>query len=80
MGNILLHNLSENKNMRFVDEANERKTGYGAWTWNARFADLDNDGWQDIYLVNGFPYRTSLETNLLYHNTGKLFKTIDHSF
>jgi hypothetical protein len=24
-----------------------------AWSWNGRFMDLDNDGWQDIYVVNG---------------------------
>ena len=23
------------------------------WTWNAKFADLDNDQWQDLFAVNG---------------------------
>ena len=23
------------------------------WTWNAKFADLDNDQWQDLLAVNG---------------------------
>lgn len=25
----------------------------GGWTWNARFADIDQDGHQDLYVVNG---------------------------
>lgn len=71
MSNVLLHNQSPNKETRlFTDEAKKRKVGYGAWTWNARFADLDNDGWQDIYIVNGYPLPMALSTNLFYHNTG----------
>lgn len=68
LNNILLHNISENNNIMFMDQANERNVGYGAWTWNARFADLDNDGWQDLYIVNGYSFPMSLPTNLFYHN------------
>ena len=25
------------------------------WSWAALFADYDNDGWQDLYVANGFP-------------------------
>lgn len=24
------------------------------WTWNAKFADLDGDQWQDLYAANGW--------------------------
>ena len=24
------------------------------WAWGAQFADLDDDGWQDLFVVNGF--------------------------
>jgi hypothetical protein len=26
----------------------------GRWAWGAHFADLNNDGWEDIYVANGF--------------------------
>jgi len=26
----------------------------GGWSWGAQFGDLNNDGWLDLYLVNGF--------------------------
>ncbi|MEK7257983.1 MAG: VCBS repeat-containing protein, partial [Bacteroidota bacterium] len=25
------------------------------WSWTSLFADFDNDGWQDLYVANGFP-------------------------
>ncbi|MCB0706807.1 MAG: VCBS repeat-containing protein [Saprospiraceae bacterium] len=33
------------------------------WSWSALFADLDNDGWKDVYITNG--YRRDV-TNLDY--------------
>ncbi|MEM1294581.1 MAG: FG-GAP-like repeat-containing protein, partial [Verrucomicrobiota bacterium] len=27
---------------------------FTGWTWNAKFADLNNDSWQDIYFLNGY--------------------------
>jgi hypothetical protein len=27
---------------------------YGGWSWGAQFGDLNNDGAQDLYLVNGY--------------------------
>ena len=68
--NALLRNSSEGGRISFVEKANELGVGYGAWTWNARFADLDNDGWQDLYVVNGYNLPMTLSTNIFYRNTG----------
>lgn len=34
------------------------------WTWAARFADLDNDGWNDLFITNG-NIRNFMEADLL---------------
>jgi hypothetical protein len=26
----------------------------GRWAWGSLFVDINNDGWQDIYVANGF--------------------------
>ncbi|WP_420456408.1 FG-GAP-like repeat-containing protein [Rubrivirga sp.] len=41
-----------------------------AWTWNARFADLDQDGWQDLYVVSGHMINRQTDRNLLFRNVG----------
>jgi hypothetical protein len=28
--------------------------GYGGWAWGSKFADLNNDGWEDLYVANGY--------------------------
>jgi uncharacterized membrane protein YraQ (UPF0718 family) len=43
------------------------------WTWNARAADLDNDGWQDIYVGNGFHFgegEWQIHSNVFFRNMG----------
>lgn len=49
------------------------------WSWSAQFGDLDNDGFQDLYVVNGMisvelfshlPQNELIEENLAYHNLG----------
>ena len=48
------------------------------WSWNAKAADLDNDGWQDIYVGNGFHFGDSfyeVQPNVLFRNIeGKAFE------
>jgi hypothetical protein len=44
------------------------------WSWTARFADLDNDEWQDIYIVNGRFSSEKRATNVFFRNErGKRF-------
>src|SRR5439155_3147442 len=57
------------------------KAGFGGWTWNARFADLDNDTWQDLYVAQGSRLRPGSVSATYYSNQqGKGFKEATRSF
>lgn len=49
-GNLL---LKQNTDGNFTDRAGQFQIAHSGWSWNAKFADLDNDGWQDLFVVNG---------------------------
>jgi hypothetical protein len=40
--------------MEFENLASSLGVDLGGWSWGAQFGDLDNDGRQDLYLVNGY--------------------------
>jgi hypothetical protein len=40
--------------LKFDNMARELGVELGGWSWGAQFGDLNNDGFQDIYLVNGY--------------------------
>jgi len=48
--NMLWHN---NHDGTFTDVSKETNTCATLWGWSAKFADFDNDGWQDLFVVNG---------------------------
>ena len=48
--NMLWHN---NGDGTFSDVARETGTCDTLWGWAAKFGDFDNDGWQDLFVVNG---------------------------
>jgi hypothetical protein len=48
--NMLWHN---NGDGTFLDLARETGTCDTDWGWAAKFADFDNDGWEDLLAVNG---------------------------
>ena len=50
-GNYLLRNLG---NGTFADHSEASGTRLNGWYWGSGFLDLDNDGWLDIYAVNGW--------------------------
>ena len=50
-GNFLWHN---NGNLTFSDVSRETGTSETGWGWGAKFFDYDNDGWLDLYVVNGW--------------------------
>jgi enediyne biosynthesis protein E4 len=39
---------------RYLNQAGALNIERGGWSWGAKFGDLNNDGWQDLYLTNGY--------------------------
>ena len=63
----------------FENRAPESGVDASGWSWSAKFADLDNDGLQDLYVVNGMyseasfghlPDAELIEQNQVFHNLG----------
>lgn len=52
----------------FEDQAIERGQELSGWSWNAKFADVDNDGWKDIYISSGFFQSDTRKSNFFYLN------------
>jgi len=55
-GNTL---LSQTKPNHFLEQ--EDMATMGRWAWSSVFADLDNDGWQDLFIANGYITATEPE-------------------
>jgi hypothetical protein len=80
--NVLL--VRDSSTGRFTDEAGQAGVGFTGWSWNARFADVDNDEWQDIYVVAGSWFRATpsgTTANFFFHNeAGKKFSDQTDAF
>lgn len=57
-GNTLFENA---KDGTFKDVSLEAGVTLGRWAWGSRFVDLNNDGWQDILVANGFLTQTGTD-------------------
>ena len=69
--NVLLASTGDG---RFTDKAGDMGVRIAGFTWNAKFADTDNDEFVDLYAVNGWFPDTSREPHIFYHNEqGKKF-------
>ncbi|WP_146591339.1 FG-GAP-like repeat-containing protein [Puniceibacterium confluentis] len=66
--------LLERDGAAYADTAGRRGLEVGGWSWDTKVADFDNDGWQDVYIVNGtwVPNEVS-PSNLFFHNSGGTF-------
>jgi len=65
----------------FEDISEQSGVTTAEWSWNAKFADLDNDEWQDLYVVNGVLITQEFATNNFFHNqAGKTFKSAEEEF
>jgi uncharacterized membrane protein YraQ (UPF0718 family) len=69
------------KGKPFEDISEQSGVTTAEWSWNAKFADLDNDEWQDLYVVNGVLITQEFATNNFFHNqAGKTFKPAEEEF
>src|SRR5262249_34278899 len=69
--NVLLTRAGDNG---FVDKAREFGVQESGFTWNAKFADLDNDEFVDLYIVNGWFPGPQRDASYFYQNQqGKKF-------
>ena len=69
---------------RFADVSEQAGVRFTGWSWNARFADVDNDEWQDIFVVAGSWFRATpsgTTANFFFHNeAGKKFSDQTDAF
>ena len=73
--------LSGQTDHTFKDISKQTGIATAEWSWNARFADLDNDQWQDLYVVNGVPITQEFAANNFFHNqNGQTFKSAEKEF
>lgn len=77
-GNTL---MAGTRNGGFEDEGTVADVRTPGWSWNSRFADLDQDGWQDILVMTGVWFLAeSSSTNVFYHNQGGQFTDATRAF
>jgi uncharacterized membrane protein YraQ (UPF0718 family) len=50
------------------NRSSDSALGQAGWAWNALFADVNNDGWQDALVVNGFLLDTQMRRRLYDQN------------
>ena len=50
-GNTLLQNRHDST---FGDVTLSAKANMGRWAWSSNFVDLNNDGWEDLVVANGY--------------------------
>ena len=50
-GNTLLQNTGEGG---FRDISQAAGVTMGRWAWGSRFLDINNDGWEDLFVANGY--------------------------
>ena len=66
----------------FENRAVDLRVHRTAWSWNGKAADLDNDGWQDFYVVNGmWPRSSTTPSNVFLRNLeGRRFANLTDEY
>jgi len=67
--NILLKRQSDGS---YKDDTEAHGLGVGGWSWDTKIADFNNDGWSDVFIVNGtWVPNEFTPSNMFYLNDGK---------
>ena len=53
-GNTLFRNLGDPDAPKFQDTTKATGVAVGRWAWSSLFGDLNNDGWDDLLVANGY--------------------------
>src|SRR3989338_5497790 len=61
--------LQVNRNGLFLEDAEARGIDATGWSWSSKFADINNDGFLDLYIVNGM-LKNYMASNLEEKNKG----------
>ncbi len=80
----IMENILYTRNLTgYENRSHEAGIDATGWSWSAQFGDLDNDGFQDLYVTNGMiaanlfeylPDNTLVEENQVFHNqSGEYF-------
>jgi hypothetical protein len=72
---VLLQNDSLPGSTQFTEVAQDVGVARTAWGWGCTWADCDNDGWQDLFVTNGFHQNNDYLTDpsRCFINNGGLF-------
>ena len=83
VGGIRKRNIFFKRNAKgmFEDVTKANGVAQPGWSWNSRFVDLDQDGWQDIFVATGMAYHRNTLPNAFYRNrAGKGFVRAEENF
>ena len=58
-GNRLYFGTSQNSQVRFAERSVSAQVARTGWSWGSAAADLDNDGYPELYIANGHATRAS---------------------
>lgn len=72
VGGIRKRNIffKRDKSGGFEDLTKVFNVAQPGWSWNSRFVDLDQDGWQDLLVATGMVYHRNTLPNAYYRNRG----------
>ncbi len=69
-GNNFWQPMKNEQKLQYKNIAGSMGVELGGWSWSAQFGDLNNDGYQDLYLANG--YISAAKNNSYWYDYSKV--------